>query len=275
MERTEIPKRRLGRTNAQVTVLGLGGEGVLRSTGRAADADALINTALDLGINYMESARAYAGSEGYYGAALKGRRDKVFLSSKSHARDKSGALSHLHETLRNMKTDYLDLWQAHDIRTDEDIERLSAPGGAMEAFREARDKGLVRHIGVTGHYDPAVLRRAVELFDPDTVLMPVNPAEKHYKCFLEEVLPATSARDTGVMAMKVFLKGLWDAPKKLLLSYALTMPVSIAVIGCDSVEQIKENAETAMNFLTLKQREVQRTHEIVSPYARSLMYYKP
>ena len=120
----DIPKRKLGKTGVEVTILGLGGEGVLRTDGYEKEAYALINKAIDLGINYFESARAYSGSEGYYGLALKERRQEIFLNSKSHARDKKGALQHLHETLKNMKTDYLDLWQVHDVRTEEDIEEI-------------------------------------------------------------------------------------------------------------------------------------------------------
>ena len=272
---TEIPKRRLGKTGLDVSILGLGGEGVLRTFGNEKTADELINTAIDAGVNYLESARAYAGSEQYYGAALKGRRDKVYLASKSHARDKAGALAHLHETLANMKTDYLDLWQIHDVRTDGDIEEIFGPGGAIEAFREAKESGKTRFVGVTGHHDPAVIKRCLEIFEFDTVLIPVNPAEPEYKCFLEEVVQVAGAGDVGIVGMKVFLRGRLNAPKKLLFSYALSQPISTAVIGCDTVEQLKENIESAISYTPLKYKEVQRLHQIVAPYARDLMYYKP
>lgn len=272
---TEIPKRRLGKTGLDVSILGLGGEGVLRTFGNEKTADELINTAIDAGVNYLESARAYAGSEQYYGAALKGRRDKVYLASKSHARDRAGALAHLHETLANMKTDYLDLWQIHDVRTDSDIEEIFGPGGAIEAFREAKESGKARFVGVTGHHDPAVIKRCLEIFEFDTVLIPVNPAEPEYKCFLEEVVQVAGAGDVGIVGMKVFLRGRLNAPKKLLFSYALSQPISTAVIGCDTVEQLKENIESAISYTPLKYKEVQRLHQIVAPYARDLMYYKP
>jgi aryl-alcohol dehydrogenase-like predicted oxidoreductase len=112
-----IPKRILGRTGVGVTILGLGGEGVLRTHGLDRGAYDLINRALDLGTTYCESAREYDGSESYYGKALLERRNEIFLTSKTHARNKAGALAHLHDTLRNMKTDRLDLWQVHDVRT--------------------------------------------------------------------------------------------------------------------------------------------------------------
>src|SRR4030042_5697563 len=177
----KIQKRPLGKTGVNVTLLGLGGEGVLRTFGYDDEACALINRALDLGINYFESARAYSGSESYYGKALRERRKKIFLTSKSHARDRKGALEHLQETLKNMKTDHLDLWQMHDIRTDDDVKEIFGPRGAIEAFAEAKQKGLIRFIGVTGHHSPELLKKCISLFDFDTVLLPVNPAEPQYK----------------------------------------------------------------------------------------------
>ncbi len=270
-----IPRRRLGRTGVDVTVLGLGGEGLLRSVGREKEASRLINTAVDLGINYFESASAYEDSESYYGGALKGRRADVFLASKSHARDKAGALAHLHRTLANMKTDHLDLWSVHDLRSEDDLGAIFAPGGAMEAFIEAREKGLVRFIGVTGHHEPAIIKMCLETFDFDTVEIPVNPAEPSYKCFLEEVLPVAASKDVGIIGMKVFLSGRLNAPKRLLLSYALTQPIAAAVVGCDTVEQLEENVEAVLNFQMLKQKEVQRLNGFVAQYARELMYYKP
>ncbi|GMR04788.1 MAG: aldo/keto reductase [Thermodesulfobacteriota bacterium] len=270
-----IPRRRLGRTGVEVSILGLGGEGVLRTHGREADADRLINTAIDLGVNYMESASAYDCCETYYGRALKGRREKIFLAGKSHARDKEGARKHLSETLKKMKTDYLDLWQIHDVRSTEDVERIFGPGGAAEAFLEAKEKGHVRFLGVTGHEEPSVIKKCIEVFDFDTVLIPVNPAEPTHKPFIDEVAPIAGAKDMGIVGMKVYLRGRLDAPKKLLFCYALTQPLSTAVIGCDTVEQLEENVEIAASFMRLKLKEVERVTAFISPYARELMYYKP
>lgn len=274
-DETVIPKRRLGKTGVEVSILGLGGEGVLRSYGHENTADAIINTAIDLGINYLESARAYGGSEAYYGAALKGRRDKVFLASKTHARDRKGAQQHLKETLVNMKTDHLDLWQLHDVRTEDELKAIFGASGAIEAFVEAKEKGLVRFIGITGHHDPYILKKALGLYDFDTVLIPVNPAEPSYKCFVEEIVPVASAKDIGVIGMKTYLRGHLDAPKKLLFCYALTQPISTAVISCDDVEQLKDNAAIAAGFFPLRLKELQHTTQLVAPYARDLMYYKP
>jgi len=276
----EIPKRKLGKTGAAVTVLGLGGEGVLRTQGYEKQAYALINRAIDLGINYFESARAYADSESYYGLALKERRKELFLNSKSHARDKKGALQHLHETLRNMKTDYLDLWQIHDVRTEEDINELFGRQGALAAFVEAREKGLVRFIGVTGHHDPEILKQCIEKFNFDTVLLPINPAEPHYQSFIDSVLPLARKKKMGIIAMKVYWRGFATKIPRVsslepFLRFALSHPISTAVIGCDTIKQLEENVRFAASFKPMPRKEMQQIIEQIAPYARSLMYYKP
>jgi aryl-alcohol dehydrogenase-like predicted oxidoreductase len=275
-----LPTRLLGSTGREVSALGLGGEGVLRTFGREREATALVNQALDLGITYCESARAYAGSERYYGAALRQRRAEVFLTSKSHARDREGALRHLHETLTNMKTDHLDLWQVHDVREDAEIEEIFGPGGAIEAFVAAKAQGKTRFIGVTGHHDPAVLARCIERFSFDTVLMPVNPAEPHHRSFLADVLPLALSKGMGVVGMKVYLRGQaaripWYTDMAPFLRYALSQPVSTVVVGCDDLRQLEENVRFAGAFKPLPQAEQQRLVRDVAPFARQLMYYKP
>ncbi len=275
-----IPRRTLGRTGAEVSVLGLGGEGVLRTTGYEREAYALINTAIDLGINYCESARAYSGSESYYGKALGERRKEIFLTSKSHARDKRGALSHLRETLKNMRTDHLDLWQVHDVRTEEDIAGIFGKGGAIEAFVEAREKGMTRFIGVTGHHDPAIIRTCLELFEFDTVLLPVNPGEPSYKSFLKEVVPRALEKRMGIIGMKVYFRGFaerlpWYTTMEPFLRFALSQPVTNVVIGCDDIDQLKENVKFAETCEPMTDLEMQALVHEVSLYARKLMYYKP
>jgi predicted aldo/keto reductase-like oxidoreductase len=276
----DISLRTLGKTGVNVTIIGLGGEGILRTFGHDREAYELINRALDLGINYCESARAYSGSESYYGRALKERRKNIFLTSKSHARDKAGALSHLHETLANMNTDHLDLWQVHDMRTEEDIREVFGPGGAMEAFVQAKEKGLTRFIGVTGHHDPAILKECIGIADFDTVLMPVNSAEMHYKSFIETVMPAAEKKSMGIIGMKVYFRGFaaklpWYETMEPFLHFALSHTVSTVVIGCDSVGQLEENVKFASRFTPMSEEKMKKLSRDIKPFARELMYYKP
>jgi len=275
-----IQKRRLGKTNVNVTILGLGGEGILRTHGHEREAYALINRAIDLGVNYFDSAKAYAGCESYHGKALGERRKDIFLAGKSHARDKKGALAHLLDTLTIMKTDHLDLWQMHDMRTEEDIEAVTSQDGALEAFREAKEKGLTRFIGVTGHENPSILRRCIEIADFDTALMPVNPAEPQYLSFITDFLPHALKMDMGVIAMKVYFRGLatqipgFDTVAPF-YRFALSHPVTTAVIGCDTIAQLEENVRCARSFLPLMEKEMADLIDFVAPYARELLYYKP
>ena len=276
-----IPQRPLGRTGHQATILGLGGEGILRTQGEEKKAQAVIEAALAAGIRYFESARAYAGSEAYLGKGLKGHRDQIFLTSKSHGRTYREAMAHLSITLKNLDADHLDLWQVHDVRTDEDLEAMAAAGGALEAFREAKEKGWVRFVGVTGHHDPDVLRRALDLYDFDTVLLPVNPAEPQDRSFLPLAAEAKE-RGLGVIGMKVLCRGLLprmaEEPGKLtfdLVAYALSQPVSLVVIGCDTPGQLKALAHAAKNFTPMTPDEQKALEEAVAPFARRLMYYKP
>lgn len=273
-------KRELGRTGFYATLIGLGGEGILRTFGYDEQAYELINRAIDLGINYFESARAYSGSESYYGNALKERRQNIFLTSKSHARDKAGALNHLRQTLANMRTDHLDLWQVHDVRTHEDIEEIFGPNGAIEAFVSAKAEGLTRFIGVTGHHDPFILRRCIEMFDFDTVLLPVNPAEPSYQSFLETVMPVAQAKGMGIIGMKVYLRGLaarlpWYSSLEPFFRFALSQPITTAVIGCDSIANLEENISFAKSFTRMDDAEMQELVMQVATVSRQLMYYKP
>ena len=276
----DITKRKLGKTGTEVTILGLGGEGILRTFGYEKEAYALINRAIDLGIGYFESARAYSGSESYYGAALEERRKEIFLTSKSHARDRNGAMRHLEETLANMKTDHLDLWQVHDVRTRQDIQEIFGPGGAIEAFIEARDKGLTRFIGVTGHHDPLITKKCIEIFDFDTVLVPVNPAEHLKQGFIEEVLPLANEKQMGIIAMKVYFRGMavkipGFRDMEPFFRYALSHPITAAVIGCDSLSQLENNVAIARAFSPMSHEEMEDLETFVSPYGKQLMYYKP
>jgi len=273
-----IPKRLLGNTGHEVTQLGLGGEGVLRTFGREREAAAVIDRALELGIGYFESARAYSGSEEYYGRTLGERRQKIFLTSKSHNRTAAGAAAHLETTLRNMRTDWLDLWQVHDVRTADDLDAIFGPGGAIETFDRAKRDGKARFIGVTGHEDPAILLKAFDRYDFDTVLLPVNPAEPAFRSFTGTVLPEARKRGMGVIGMKVLCRGFalrvpgQNDPAPF-IRYALTHDVSTVVIGCDHPGQVEENVAAARQA-PLAESEGKALEEALAPFARDLMYYK-
>ena len=234
---------------------------------------------MDLGITYFESARAYAGSETYYGMALGERRKDIFLASKSHDRTVDGALSHLEATLKNMKTDFLDLWMVHDVRTINDIDLIFGPQGAIKAFESAKKNKMVKLIGVSGHRNPTILSRAIDLFAFDAVLLPVNPAEPHYWSFIEEILPKAEKKGMGILGMKTLSRGVClkifgvDSAEDF-LRFALTQPISTVVVGCETIEQLEMNAKIAGSSRPMTKKEQDILLEKAKPYARELMYYK-
>ena len=274
----KLPRRVLGSTGEEVTVLGLGGEGVLRTFAREEEAYQVIRAAFEAGIRYFESARAYSGSEAYLGQGLQGFRDQIFLTSKSHGRSRAEAEEHLHTTLKNLQTDHLDLWQVHDVRSREDLKVIFGPGGALEAFIRAKEQGKTRFIGVTGHHDPAILRQALELYNFDTVLLPINPAEPHHASFLPLAQEAMQ-KGMGVIGMKVLGRGilpqLYEDSLPLFIHYALSQSVNVIVIGADTVAQVRELVQAASEFEPQPRELQQRLEEALSPYARKAMYYKP
>ena len=178
MNITGLPKGAFGKSGNFVSRVGLGGEGILRTHNRFPQALAVIEEAAAEGITYFDSAKAYADSESYYGKFWMKNptlRANIFQTSKSASRDKAGAESDLADTLKVLGLDKLDLWQIHDVRTWEDVERIEEPNGALEAFSNAKETGTARFIGVTCHHDPKVLEYCINNWPVDAVLLPINP----------------------------------------------------------------------------------------------------
>jgi predicted aldo/keto reductase-like oxidoreductase len=271
-----------GETGQTVTRVGLGGEGVLRTHGQTPQAQAVIREALDQGITYFDSARAYAGSEKYYGTvwpSLPQLREKIFQTSKSASRDKKGAWQDLQQTLSNLGTSYLDLWQIHDVRTEEDLKQIESPGGALEAFLEARAQGLIRFIGVTGHHDPSILTRAVSHWPVDAVLLPVNPVEGILGGFLDSTLAAARQKGLAVIGMKILGAGYYFQPglevsAEELIRYALSQNITVAIVGCSSPAEVQTLASVGRHPEPLPFEDQKKILERFRPYARRLAYYR-
>jgi aryl-alcohol dehydrogenase-like predicted oxidoreductase len=282
MNSPTMQMRPFGKTGTQVSVVGLGGEGILRTYGQDRTAEAVIREALDQGITYYDCAKAYAGSEGYYGLIWSKdpeARSSVFQAGKSAERTKQGALAELDDTLSTMQIDHLDLWQIHDVRTEDDFHRIAGPGGALEAFLEARAAGKTRFIGVTGHHDPEILTRAVKEWPVDSVLLPVNPVEGALGGFLDTTLPAARERGIAVVGMKVLGASHYLAPQSgltadVLVRFALSQAVDLVVVGCSSPEQVRMLANTGREFEPLTLSEQKQLVDSFRPYARRLAYYR-
>jgi len=256
---------------------GLGGEGVLRTFERQREATAVIRAALGHGVKYFDCARAYDDSERYHGAvwgADPAARAGVFLCSKSASRDAAGARRDLESTLERMQLEHLDLWQIHDVRTERDLARITGPGGALQAFETAKRQGLVRHLGVTGHHDPAILLRAVRELPVETVLLPVNVVESVVGGFLDGVVPEAHARGISIVGMKVMGGGMFTraglAPDSL-LRWALRSAADVLVVGCSSPDEVTRNIASRT---PLDDEAALRLDMRVRSEARRLAYYR-
>jgi len=254
----------------------------LRTHGKESAAREVIHSAAQQGIGYFDTAVAYAGSQGYYGhfwREQKAPRQNIFQTSKSARRDKKGALEDLHHTLSTMGIEYLDLWQIHDVRSQADLNRIEAPGGALEAFMEAKEKGKARYIGVTGHHDPGVLTQAVQRWPVDAVLLPVNPVEEILGGFMNGTLTAAREKGLAVIAMKVLGASHYLAPDagitaERLIRYALWHDVSVAIVGCSSSQEVETLAQAGRTFAPLSPEEHRSIIQIFQPVARRLAFYR-
>jgi predicted aldo/keto reductase-like oxidoreductase len=257
--RGEILQRRLGRTGVAVSLVGLGGFHM----GTQASEDEsvrIVRTAVDGGITFLDNCWDYndGESERRMGRALRnGYREKVFLMSKIDGRDAASATRQIDESLSRLGTDHVDLMQIHEVIRPSDPDRCFAPGGAIEALVAAREAGKIRFIGFTGHKSPrwhlAMLQSADgQGFAFDTVQMPLNVLDAHHDSFEREVLPVLLEKDIGVIGMKpmadarIVRQGIASAEE--CLGYAMSLPVSVVVTGCDSVERVEQALRVARGF---------------------------
>lgn len=259
--KSAIPTRTLGKTGRPVTIFGLGGEGVLRSTGRMNEAVAVIRRALEEGVTYFDTAPAYQESRDYLGAALGNDRKSIFLASKTHVRDAEGTKRLLDESLTKLKTDHLDSLQLHDLRSVEELDKIFGKGGAMEAMLAAKSQGVVRFFGITGHHDPRILREALRRYPFDTILTVVNPGEPHGPSFAHDVLPEARRQGVGVVGMKTLgAGGIFKYPGLDLaanaLRYAWSRDIDVAIVGCKTPEEVSANAAAARSFAPLPSAEM-------------------
>jgi uncharacterized protein len=288
MAPTALPERRLGRTGVTLPILGLGGWH-LGDAGSERAARALLEVALAEGIRFLDNAESYHGgtSERWLGDALAslGMRDRVFVMTKTYDfehRSRDSAARHLEGSLQRLRTDHLDLWQLHSVRSVEDVDRAFRKGGTMEYILEAQRQGVVRHVGVTGHQDPAANLRALHYWDQgirfDTMQMPLNPLDHHQRSFERQVLPELVKRDIGVIAMKTSADGRLLRARVCTAAechrYVWSLPVSLAVVGMEEPALVRENARRAREFeplgdverRTLLERVAPRTSLRLEPY---------
>lgn len=262
----EIPYKSLGQTGEKVSIIGIGGYHLGRSSEDVATR--IVRTALDSGVNFMDNCWDYNDgvSEERMGKALRdGYRQKAFLMTKVDGRDKKTAAQQIDQSLRRLQTDRVDLMQFHEVIRMNDPDRIFASGGAFEAFQDAKKAGKIRFIGFTGHKSPEIhlhmLQTAADHgFRFDAVLMPVNVMDAHYDSFAMKVMPKLVKENIGIQTMKpmgdgVILQSKTVTPPEC-LRFALSHPTNVVITGCDSMEILQQALNTARNFKPMQQNEI-------------------
>jgi aryl-alcohol dehydrogenase-like predicted oxidoreductase len=300
-----MPTRNLGKTGYKVGIFSLGGQASLEKANNEAVAVPIIERALDLGVNYIDTSSIYGGperwSEQYVGRVMKHRRSAAFLATKTKERTREGSMRMIETSLKLLQTDRIDSWQLHDIGTMTDINEIFAKGGAMEALLEARDQKIVRYLGITGHYRPDALIEAIHRHSFDTILMAVNAADPHHYSFSEQLLPLAVEKQMGIIGMKVPARGRilssWTPPPieqqrhswegmavqastpgtldmRQAMYYSLSLPVSTVIIGCDSVPQLEQNVQLAREFTPLNQQQMAALTEKAQPVSKQSLFFR-
>jgi len=294
-----MPTRALGKTGYKVGVLSLGGQATLEIKGREEESEKIINRAIDLGINYIDTAASYGQgvSQLNIGRVMKTRRNEVWLSTKTHDRTYDGSMRLLEESLRNLQTDHLDTWQLHNVQRQDQVDQIFTAAGAIKAMEKAKAEGVVRNIGITGHFEPIVLLEAIKRYQFDSILLAVNAADIHYLSFKNYLLPEVQKQGIAIIGMKVTtrsrLLSSWAPPPveeqtdvrlrtpkpgtisiKEALTYNMSLPVSTTIIGVDSLAQIEENMKIASGFSPLSQSQMEEIEIKTLPVVRQALYFR-
>lgn len=273
-EQTPIPTRMLGKTQEHVTIIGMPGWHVGRMKDEKA-AERMIRMSLDLGITFYDSAYSYSKgeSERRLGRYLGRDRKRIFLMTKSTQRSAKDSEKEIHESLKRLQTDYLDLWQFHSLKEEADIDKIFAPGGAMETAQKALDAGIIRHLGFTGHYNPTVLYKMIREYHDqlETVQMPINPLDPHYLSFIKIVIPIAVQHNLGIIAMKTVANGIIVEENICTADechrFAWSQDgVSTLVCGMDTPDQLQKNIAAAQQFKPYTPRESDRLLAETAPY---------
>src|SRR5271154_301341 len=299
-----MPTRNLGKTGYKVGIFSLGGQAALERANNFDVAVPIIERALDLGVNYIDTSSIYGGpdrwSEQYVGQVMKTRRNEAFLATKTKERTRDGSLRMIEKSLQLLNTDHVDLWQLHDIGLPEDVDAIFAKGGAMEALLEMKEQNVVRFLGVTGHYRPEALIDAVNRYPFDTILMALNAADSHIHSFSDQLLPLVVEKQMGIIGMKVPARGrllaswtpppveqqqhMWEGSAIATrtgvmnmtdaMRFTLSHPVSTVIVGCDNIAQLEENIKIAREFTPLSQTQMAALNELAAPVAKQSLFFR-
>lgn len=289
----KIPQRPFGATGETVGIYSLGAQATVEQVGMREQALAIVNKCIDLGINYIDTSAWYGmdgnsgegdhlrgTSERFVGEVMKTRRSEVFLATKTHDRSYDGAMRHLESSLKNLQTDVIDLWQIHNVGGRvEDFDMVFSDEGCMRALLKAKEEGVVRFLGFSGHQDPDPMKDLLDRYDFDAVLMALNAADKHHNSFIEKLLPQAVEKNMGIIGMKIPARDrIFDhggiITMKEAMSYTMTLPISTIIVGIDKIAELEENVKIASEFEPLTADEMLAIEDKVKPHYEHLMFYK-
>ena len=266
-----MPERVLGKTQISLPIFGLGGAGQtpISDEDREVEAIALIERALELGITYYDTAASYGPSEERFGKVLPSWRDRIYLNSKTAARDYDGAWRELERSLKRLRTDYLDSWQLHHVSFTEELDTIFGNNGAIKAVEEAKEQGLIKFSGITGHHEPEIIAEGLRRYNFDTTLISLNAADVHHpRPFSRTVLPVAREKNVGVIAMKVPAYGRLLQPNLLssmeqAMGYSLSLPgVHCCIIAAEDPEQLESNVTVARNYTPLNAAQMNQIEQL-------------
>jgi aryl-alcohol dehydrogenase-like predicted oxidoreductase len=300
-----MPTRNLGKTGYKVGIFSLGGQAALEHANNFDVAVPIIERALDMGVNYIDTSSIYGGpdrwSEQYVGKVMARRRNEAFLATKTKERTRDDSMRMIERSLQLLQTDHVDLWQLHDIGTMYDVDQVFAKGGAMDALVEMKEQKVVRHLGLTGHYRPESLMEGIKRYPFDAILMAMNAADPHHYSFNHELLPLAVERQMGIIGMKIpgrsRLLASWTPPPieqqkkswegmtiqttspgtltmREALYYTLSKPVSTVIIGCDNIAQLEENVHLAREFTPLSDGQTTELVARAEPAAKPSLFFR-
>ncbi len=253
-----MEERPYGKTGEKFSILSFGAQRIVDSHGCSeGDAIKILNYALDKGIRYFDTAWIYSGgqSEERVGKVARHRRQEMWIATKAWSRNRTGARKQLEESLRRLQTDHVDEWRMHNVWSIEELDKVTGPGGALEAAVQARTQGLVRYISISGHSDPRVQIEALKRFPFDSVLCATSVLDHFILSFAEEFLPEARAKGVAVAGMKVMGLGALAYTYDKALRYAFGLPIDTAVVGMESLEQLQKNLTVAEAYRPLTDAE--------------------
>ncbi len=264
-----MEERPYGRTGEKFAILSFGAQRIVDSHGCSEEnALKIMNYALDHGIRYFDTAWIYSEgqSEERVGKVARLRRREMWIATKAWARDSRGARRQLEESLRRLQTDYVDEWRMHNVWSIGELDKITAPGGALTAAVQARAQGLVRHISISGHSNPSVQIEALERFPFDSVLCATSVLDHFILSFAEEFLPVARAKSVAIAGMKIIGLGRLAQLYDKALRYAFSLPIDTAVVGMESMEQLQKNLAVAEAYQPLSDGERLELFKEILPY---------